>query len=314
MTADGPRPGGCLDRTALVVVVCVIALSIAFAATGGGRGLQGFGTVVALGVGYGLLGGSLRLGPQTWKRALGWAGAASAAFASLLALTMIWFPETSDSGPDGSAWMARACTALGFMALLTADAGVLGAVTLRRWPDRVVRVAALGSVAVVAVSVILTCVMESVAGWWLGVFWSSGFWIWVTAFLGTGLGAHLATPILGRLEDRRERHRRANAPDRALLTLQCPRCSLWMQLHSGVVACPGCRLPLRVEFEEPRCACGYPLHRLQGECCPECGRVIPEDQRWGRGGRAGGIGSADAAAVPPAPSDDGAGPAEPQPS
>lgn len=304
MRVEGPRPGGCLDRIALVAVACVVALSIAFAAAGGGRGLQGFGTVVALGVGFVLIRCSLRLGPEGWKRALGWLGVISAGTASLLALIMTWFPETVDVGPAGTAGMPRACTAFGFIALLTADAGVLGAVKLRRWVDRLVRGGALTLAALITVMVVLMCVTESVARGWAGLLMSPGTWLWLTAFVGIGLGAHLATPILGRLEERRERHRRATAPDRALLTLQCPRCSLWMQTHSGIVACPGCRLPLRIEFEEPRCTCGYPLHRLQGERRPECGSVIPAEQRWGRGGATGGMGSTEAPAPPP-PSVDG---------
>lgn len=284
----------------------MVALSIAFAAAGGSRGLQGFGTVVALGVGFALIRCSLRLGPEGWKRALGWVGAISAGAASLMALTMTWFPETVDLNTAG---MPRTCTALGFIAVLTADAGVLGTITLRRWGDRLVRGGALTTAALVTVSVVLMCVTDTVAAWWAGTLMSPGIWLWLTAFVGIGLGAHLATPILGRLEERRERLRRATAPDRALLTLQCPRCSLWMQMHSGTVACPGCRLPLRIEFDEPRCHCGYPLHRLHGECCPECGRVIPAEQRWGRGGAAGSMGSTEAPAVP-TPSVEGSGAAE----
>lgn len=63
--------------------------------------------------------------------------------------------------------------------------------------------------------------------------------------------------------------------------LTCPRCAAAIEARSNRDArCDGCRLVVRVEVEEPRCACGYLLYQLTAEICPECGKMIPEGDRW----------------------------------
>lgn len=100
-------------------------------------------------------------------------------------------------------------------------------------------------------------------------------WCFVTAV------SHALMPALMRRDARVRAEAERRRGDRALATLQCPRCQLWVQMHSGVIRCPGCSLQVRLEFEEPRCACGYPLHRLSGPNCPECGLEVPPERRWG---------------------------------
>jgi hypothetical protein len=70
------------------------------------------------------------------------------------------------------------------------------------------------------------------------------------------------------------------------LRLTCPRCAAEQELPAGLVRCGSCRQALLIEVEEPRCACGYLLFRLEGDRCPECGRTIPEAQRWSQAPRA----------------------------
>lgn len=63
--------------------------------------------------------------------------------------------------------------------------------------------------------------------------------------------------------------------------LTCPRCQHPIQARSNREArCDGCRLKVRVEVEEPRCACGYLLYQLESDTCPECGKPIDPDDRW----------------------------------
>jgi len=64
------------------------------------------------------------------------------------------------------------------------------------------------------------------------------------------------------------------------LRLTCPHCATEQELPPGLVRCGSCRQALLIEVEEPRCECGYLLFRLEGDRCPECGRTIPEAQRW----------------------------------
>jgi hypothetical protein len=67
---------------------------------------------------------------------------------------------------------------------------------------------------------------------------------------------------------------------RIWLDMACPRCGHRQAFAVGNTRCPACRARLFIEIEEPRCECGYLLYRLEGEVCPECGRVIPPEMRW----------------------------------
>ncbi|MHC5022756.1 MAG: hypothetical protein ACYTGG_02430 [Planctomycetota bacterium] len=70
------------------------------------------------------------------------------------------------------------------------------------------------------------------------------------------------------------------------VALSCPRCELAMDVPAGLARCRACGFTMTIEFEEPRCECGYLLYRLVGETCPECGRAVPASERWGGAGRA----------------------------
>ena len=75
----------------------------------------------------------------------------------------------------------------------------------------------------------------------------------------------------------------ANAPwggSPAYLSMNCPRCADVIQLPLGHGACPHCKLAIHIECDEPRCECGYLLHKLTGVNCPECGMEVPEKLRW----------------------------------
>ena len=263
-----------LDRLALMGLAVLGVLVVLFMFSGRAEAGRLLGSVVVGLAGYVLVRGSLRLrGPWT---SLGWIGVAATTGGGLSALLAIWGGYRGDT--ETALW--RGMGGLGVLAMLVADAGALGSVTLRRWFDRGVRATALLGIGVAV------CVAEVgfISGdlrlvEWLGrqVPWAYGA-IGVTA---TVLG-HAAIPVLGRMERRREARRLDAMPDRALATLQCPRCEQWLQMRSGLIACPGCALVIRFEFAEPRCGCGYPLHRLAGTCCPECGREVPVTERWGR--------------------------------
>lgn len=98
-----------------------------------------------------------------------------------------------------------------------------------------------------------------------------------------GLGTVLV-PLCGLLE----RATREAGADSLLgeavpVRLCCPRCGEEAVIRCGRPGrCPGCGLRILVRFEEPRCACGYLLYRLGSDTCPECGRMVPEQDRWAR--------------------------------
>ncbi len=65
------------------------------------------------------------------------------------------------------------------------------------------------------------------------------------------------------------------------VSITCPRCQSTVEARSNKESrCSSCRLKIRVEIEEPRCACGYLLYELESEVCPECGKGIAEEDRW----------------------------------
>ena len=90
-----------------------------------------------------------------------------------------------------------------------------------------------------------------------------------------GKGAHETMPEQGSIE----------------VAITCPRCRTALSLPRGRGRCTGCGLHISIEFEEPRCACGYLLHKLTSDTCPECGTKIPEKDRWPGAMVSGGTGS-----------------------
>jgi hypothetical protein len=86
--------------------------------------------------------------------------------------------------------------------------------------------------------------------------------------------------ILPRLDRTADAARRKSIPSRLRLEIVCPRCSTPQQMETGHSRCKACGLRFEIEIEEPHCDCGYLLHTLESDRCPECGRVIPPTERW----------------------------------
>ena len=95
--------------------------------------------------------------------------------------------------------------------------------------------------------------------------------------------------VLQRVRAAKQHERGDTVPWRLKVPITCPRCGFAQELEAGggeASRCGRCRLRIAIEIDEPRCACGYALYRLTGTQCPECGREVPEQDRWlsGRGG------------------------------
>lgn len=98
-------------------------------------------------------------------------------------------------------------------------------------------------------------------------------------FILTAAGS-IIVMILPRLDRTADAKERESLPNRLGMEIVCPRCKHRQELPGGHSRCRECGLRFLIEIEEPRCACGYLLHMLQGDSCPECGRVIPLTDRW----------------------------------
>jgi hypothetical protein len=96
-----------------------------------------------------------------------------------------------------------------------------------------------------------------------------------------GIASAALLPLLSRFGAIVEEteHESTIAP-RTPVSLTCPRCATEQTLRAGAARCDSCGLRITIEFEEPRCRCGYLLYGLDAEACPECGRPITQDDLW----------------------------------
>lgn len=91
----------------------------------------------------------------------------------------------------------------------------------------------------------------------------------------------LTTILVMSVVQRRVRHEERESIERRVhVALICPRCKSNQDLPTGHSKCTSCGLNIRIEADEPRCRCGYLLHELRSETCPECGREVPQADRW----------------------------------
>jgi hypothetical protein len=98
-----------------------------------------------------------------------------------------------------------------------------------------------------------------------------------------GAAASVLLPILLRLAKVKKIDEIVSTPIEVEFT--CPKCETTQSQVAGKRFCENCGLKIVLEIEEPRCeGCGYHLYMLEAENCPECGRVIPEIDRWPRSG------------------------------
>lgn len=104
----------------------------------------------------------------------------------------------------------------------------------------------------------------------------------LAASVVVALGGSIAQPVLIRLFSAEQDASTGRMGDRHVgVHVRCPRCAAESEIAANTAAaCPSCRLLLRVQFEEPRCACGFLIYRLEGANCPECGRAVPDELRW----------------------------------
>lgn len=117
------------------------------------------------------------------------------------------------------------------------------------------------------------------------IYWTEPSQEWIARSMGAlGILAVMGsaiTPIVWKMQSLRRRdHATPTLHPNLTIHLRCPRCGLEQSVPLRKAKCSRCKLEIRVEVEEPRCACGYELLGLTSDTCPECGRPIPEEDRW----------------------------------
>jgi len=81
-------------------------------------------------------------------------------------------------------------------------------------------------------------------------------------------------PLAGFLEFLTRRESHAALTKDVEVSITCPRCETAQTIRTGEDLCEVCGLRFALSIEEPRCECGYVIHRVSGDCCPECGREL----------------------------------------
>ncbi|MBU3683279.1 MAG: hypothetical protein FGM39_04580 [Phycisphaerales bacterium] len=207
--------------------------------------------------------------------ALGWCGIA-------LLLALIWLsrglPNEMEEfvGRLSGAFCVPAA-AIVFVGMTTFPRARGTGVLVARWATAslVVFWAAFGEFALVTPE-LAEAVAETLLGWqWFGRCVGASA---VIVAAGT-----VAQPVLIRLGRSTEGAESAIRGRRTPVACRCPRCGAACAVEANVDAsCASCGLRIRIELEEPRCACGYLLFGLESPGCPECGAPVPESARWQR--------------------------------
>lgn len=204
-----------------------------------------------------------------------WTGIGCSAAAVLFWLVLVWFEPSLQYRTEET--ITRFGGTFTTAAIIIGQCGLLSLLRIDlRWA-RAVRVATFAASAALGACIVL-------------LIWT---WPYIDYFMNgddllrmLGVMAILAmcgtvvTPILWKVQAVPHTDSAESIPSRLRVSVVCPRCGTSQELQAGPGKCATCGLRIAIEIEEPRCACGYLLHRLQGDRCPECGSEIPEADRW----------------------------------
>lgn len=202
-----------------------------------------------------------------------WIGVVAAPIAWLMWMPLVWGSPYSWTflGIDWSEFLFKVGFPATFIALWITHYGLLDLLRLDHHIHRLVRTGSRWCAGLIT---------------WIGIFaiWFEWEEEWLARLIGVlailvSCGS-VITPILALLEFIKRRTTGDTVPARIAIDVRCPRCQTMQTMKAGANTCTNCKLRMQIEVEEPRCACGYLLYQLHGDHCPECGRAIPEDQRW----------------------------------
>ncbi len=209
----------------------------------------------------------------SWR--LMWVGIGSSAAALVTWLILVWFDRDLNYKTEET--VVRIGGTFTVVAVVLAQSGLLSLPRFDRSSAARVRRATVGvSAAMAATSIFLF--------WWFDFI--EGFIDDDLIFRGMGVLLILAicgtviTPILWKVEAVKRADTSESISGKLTVAITCPRCRMQQVLRTGPSACSGCGLQITIGVQEPRCKCGYLLYQLTGDQCPECGRVIPESDRW----------------------------------
>lgn len=203
-----------------------------------------------------------------------WTGIACSLGTLAVWLVLVWTNPWRWSGGDWQEVLIKVGTLLTTICLWAAHLGLLILMRLTTTVPRIVRTATLAFVATLGVTII-------------GLVWFEIFDEWTGKFVAVvsilGACGTVVTPVLALIEFLSDKGSAETIPAKVQVRLTCPRCHTQQELRAGPGKCANCGLRIIIDVEEPRCECGYQLYRLESDQCPECGREIPEADRWAAG-------------------------------
>lgn len=235
-----------------------------------------------------LAGGCLLVFVQAWvadrgrHRAWMRLGMVAAALATAAGIVSLWLVSTPLGRSVGELTLRSGLASLA-VAVWTAWGGVL---TFSRVTGAAIAPVRWGTFALISVwgtIAVLACIAPDTVEDLVTLVVSQD---WFARALGASavvsLAGTIAQPILVLLARRTAQSSDPRLGDRHLaVEVRCPRCGAMPAIEANTDAlCPGCRLSIRVVVDEPRCACGFLLYRLEGSSCPECGTSVADALRW----------------------------------
>lgn len=208
-----------------------------------------------------------------------WIGIAAGAVAMLTWICLVWFHPAMRGE-----WVERVARGGGVVSIIACWCAYCGLMALPRLSHPLSRGVKWGTIGIWAFLALI---------WILALCFEDWLEALVNYIMDEDLAARLmgvllilgacgtvVTPILWRVQALRTAASRESVPIELRMQIVCPRCKTRQELMTGRSKCTKCGLRIRITVEEPRCACGYLLYRLEGDTCPECGRKVPEEDRW----------------------------------
>ncbi len=201
----------------------------------------------------------------------------AAGMAFIVWSVIVWFQYSIPHLPEMYIW--KTAGTLTVTAIWAAHLGLLVLLPLDDLNWRKVRVVSLALVGGFGGGLIILFWTEYDEEWFIKTILIDG----ILAGSGT-----VVTPVLALIEWIKRRSMpgalltETNGGARVVMRIVCPRCRSEEDMPVGRNHCSRCGLRITLDLEEPRCTCGYLLYKLQSNRCPECGKEIAAEERWGK--------------------------------
>lgn len=184
----------------------------------------------------------------------------------------IWFALQKNN-------MEKAVSCAVVFVALVCDCMVLLRLPLQKFLHRSIRALAAGLAILGATTFMVAVLSPSFQRLWDEI-WNVIPWQLGAIAALIALSSQVASAIFAAMEKEKSVQLAETFSERMKVSMTCPRCGDLIQSLLGHSACPQCKLSIHIECDEPRCECGYLLHKLNGVHCPECGKEVPERSRW----------------------------------